>query len=579
MRCLMSRRPMSRRLCPLTWIVLALPLVFYLARVPRFSRLPHNDYYSILSQLTEGDRLRLDPRRLLEIRSNEHRVSLPAVVYALNLWLTRGHNLGLSVFSLVLMAVVFAVLYGLLPADVRGSPAGRLLVGLPLAILCFTPVAAHSVTLGFSGSIWFLSNVFAVAAISALCRRRPLWAVVFTALGALTYSTHLPLWPILFAGAWLLRFDRRRLALLAAAASLGIAFFATFYRTPANSPEPTTGDLLALARYAAVYLGTLFSGDPATAGALGGLGLVASLVFQARTWRSRPPGERVPWLLLQLFAVGNALGTAVGRAGFGVEQALSSRYASVAALFWAGFLTSLGLWLWRRLQPARRYALLALLLPALAVPTYLRGNAVIAGYLNQGTYQPMAALGLLLGVRDDEIAQHGLTPAPKAVWALRDFLRASGHVSFDRPFERPRLAVAAEQLRGRSPRLRGVFSQEQPVDGGCRYMGWAWSSDAEVEEVVLVDRDGRLGADVVTGIFRPDVAEAVDPAALYSGWGGYGTRGCDSVVLLPYVRLAGADDFYALAATDPIRRDWRRRRRQLAHDTVRVDEPDVSEQE
>jgi hypothetical protein len=46
----------------------------------------------------------------------------------------------------------------------------------------------------------------------------------------------------------------------------------------------------------------------------------------------------IPWLCIQLYVCGNAAMAALARSGFGVEQALASRYRALPALFWLAWI-------------------------------------------------------------------------------------------------------------------------------------------------------------------------------------------------------------------------------------------------
>jgi hypothetical protein len=115
------------------------------------------------------------------------------------------------------------------------------------------------------------------------------------------------------------------------------------YQSPPRSPQP----LPAIsqpglhAEYFLTYLGTPF----ATGTALNGrdvaplvgaclLALFAGAAFQV--WRSRRDktllGRALPWLMIAAFSLANVALTTLGRASFGVQQAMESRYVAYAIL-------------------------------------------------------------------------------------------------------------------------------------------------------------------------------------------------------------------------------------------------------
>ncbi len=549
-----------------TWLVIGSPATVYLVELGDFGRLQNNDYYIIVGELVDGESLTRDPARWLALKSNEHRATLPALVYALNMALSDGHNLGLTLFALALLTAVLVMLCRLLPEDVASEPWARAVFGFVLGLFCFTPVAAHNVAMGFSGTQWFSSNACAVAAIGTLTgragsgRTSALWpAVLFGWLGAFCYSTSLMIWPALLAGAAYLRLGLRRLLFLAAGATAVAALFVLSYEVLPYNPEPNPWGLRTLLRYSGIYLGGLFTNDLEAARYLGYLGIagcLASLVlipFLTRTSEDLR-GCFAPWLMIQVYAFVNVVGTAVGRSGFGLPQAMSSRYASVAALFWIGLLTPILIVAWRRRPAAAagRLAALAALAAAvlaMAVPMHRRGGRLIDRFELRGSRQEVAALAVVYEIHDDELLKQTLAPWPVVVWRVREFLRASGHVPFDRAYplrlgERVDPGLLRASDRGR---VRGFCDRVVELDKGlARFGGWAWSPAAAVAEVLLLDAEGTIRGELVTGVHRPDVARAVHADALTAGWEGYGVLGRD---VRAWVRIAGDPGLYPLPTT------------------------------
>ena len=121
--------------------------------------------------------------------------------------------------------------------------------------------------------------------------------------------------------------------------------------------------------------------------AVGGLGLCGLGLFFRPAFRILPfsaprsEQEEPDWffLLLGLYGLGCALMTALGRAGFGVWQASSSRYATTSMLIWSAVLAMLaaqGPRLWRRGGQARRLSIACGLAAVLMVgASFWRGQA------------------------------------------------------------------------------------------------------------------------------------------------------------------------------------------------------------
>ncbi len=552
----------------LLWLLISLPIWAYLVELPSFGRMQSNDYYAILGDLTDGTTLTRDPWRWLNLKSNEHRATLPVLVYGLNIALTNGNNLGLTCFSLLLLTLVLVMLVRALPAEIRSIPWARAVFGFFLAVFCYTPVAAHNVAMGFSGSIWFFSNALSLAAITALTRRAErgrfwaLWPVlVFGIAAAFSHSTHLILWPALVAGGLFLRLSWRRMILLGAGTACVAALFALSYEALPYHPEMNTRHPRALLYYTAVYVGSLFSGELVTARLVGLLGIGVSLIVlgsSALLVFSKSENAKAlrsllaPWLMVLLYGLGNASLTAIGRSGFGEGQAMSSRYGSLAALFWIGCLTPFGLLAWRhRSTLAGRAAgiTLAVLVGLLSVAMYLRGAPVIERFADRASRQGVAAIALVRGIHDDEIIEKTIAPWPVHVWNRRDYLQASGHVPFDREWpilidqeiDPTRFADSLpDGLLGNVDRLVELPS------GVLRLAGWAFGPEVEVAEVLVIDAQNTLRGEIALGIRRHDLVREIHRNALTAGWEGYALPGKGAENLRVFVHLTGDDTLYPL---------------------------------
>ena len=521
-------------------VALLVPALLWLSLLPGFGRLPANDYWGIVTQVVDGDRFSTDALDWLHVKSNEHTVVLPALVYALNVTATGGDNRILSAIALALLLASAALLFRSLPTLPGAHRAVRAGTALALSAFILTPAAAHSIVLGFSGTIWFLANLLAIAAVRALVALadRPTTVrlaglVALGLLGALAYSTNLALWPALLVGAWLLRVPVAQRAVIAFGGGLAFLFVSLTYSRPPHHPEPALTDPTAVARFLAVYLGAPLAADPRLAGALGVAGLLLASLLAALLLARRDDQTRrqvAPWLVLQLYAAGNALGTAVARAELG--GARSSRYASVAILFWLGLAAMIAVSLTEARSRGRRVPgapglLLAGLVLAGVAATWVRGLPVLEQYLERAAGQPLAELALQHDVADDE-ALAVVTPLPQEIRQLRGFLAAARHV----PFDHPATVVYGAPADCRAPTgarsgIEASRISAVRLGGGVFRIEFAWSPPGKTPaELLAVD-----GSGTVRGAVRD-----VSPASVWrlrpagrarQRWAGYVAPGAD----------------------------------------------------
>lgn len=541
------------------WAVILLPLFVYLAELPRFGALQNNDYFgSITSYLGEQRGPVKRAERYFFGRSNEHRIAVPMLVYHANWQLSRGSNRPLSAFALAMMVIVFALLYRSLPPSAKRGPPRRLLFGLLLACFVFTPVAAHNIAMGFSGTMWFLANVAFVAALVVVVRRGRdggvlgLWPVpLFGLVGLFSYSTSLAMWPALLVATLCLRLSwRQHLALVAMAAASYGYYFAT-YASPRNQPGPNTSDARAAIEFFGIYLGGLFTTDLGIAKWLGWVGalLVAGLVGYVLARRRDQLPSLAPWLAIISFGAINAIGTSIGRSSFGDRMGISSRYATLPGFFWVGLLVAAGCLILaaRASDRRRRTALVGLVVVAfgLVAPMYARGLPLLEAFVRRARLQRLAELALVRGHFDAD-ALRTATPAVEQAWQARDVFIRLGHHPFDRPWPQPPSTLAPRAEAPPPGLFGGIDSRARIEDGALRPAGWA-AVEAGTPPIVawaVADAGGHTVGVLVGGMPSPGRARGATDDA-FAGWAGYAV-GVAPEALRVYVRLEGDANWYPL---------------------------------
>lgn len=500
--------------------IVAVPLLAWLVAIPRLGRLHANDWWDVMSKLATGSQLRGDLAAWLAIRSNEHRIPLGALVYRLELWLGGGDNRHLSLWAVALMAVIASGLLALIPTGLAGWP--RWLLAGGLVGLAFTPAAVHCVALGFSGTLWLGANAWALVAVIGLGqildgRERATWWTALAGLAAAaTYSSGLPL-PILLAAAAIVGRASlaSRLALATSAAAMLAVVVLGGQSSPGHHPTPTLDPGL-VAHYLAAWLGSIASSAAAPAAAIGAVGLLAAGWAAVSLLRVDGPRRRrlLPIAVLLAYALGNGLATAVTRAGFGIEQATASRYATLSGLAWASLLLLLG----STGRPGRswRPAVAAMAAMALAVAGAARGLPHLDAFVRRAAAEPMAETAIRLGVHD-QAALRRVTPWPPSIWPVVPVLAARGAVPFDRAADPPvgtRLEVAERLPEGVAGALVHLAAT---ADGAVEVGGWVRGA---ATAVAPVDPAGRVVGEAVLDL--PSLLLHDRPAD--RGIGGYVVR-------------------------------------------------------
>ena len=375
---------------------------------------------------------------------------------------------------------------------------------------------------------------------------------------ALTFSSHLALWPTLLLGALALRLPRRRIAILGAAAMLAVAIYAGLGGQFATATVREPADPVVLLVYLGRFLGGLFGRDATISCVVGWAGVVVAAALGWTLWRRGPEAAaRTPlvfWTMVQLYAAANGLLAGLGRADRGELQPTVSRYALYPALFWlatAVLFTLLRSDAWTARRRRRALAILGLFLLASASSMTARAESEIAVFLNRGHRQVVTERALQWDAWDLELLGATMSQRPEKVVELLDVLRGLGHVPFDRPAPPwpERKVVRTERSGASSAELEGLFGSVQSTRDPAivRVRGWVRSPGPVVEEVVFVDVRGDRRSWIAAGLPPPRLeADPDDGHEGGSGWEGFVRRDGPQIVWRPLVRLRGEEFFHPL---------------------------------
>lgn len=278
---------------------------------------------------------------------NEHRILVPNLLMlaldALGGWTPVREQL----LSLVMLALTQLAVWRIVRRTVPTALRGIAFLGATVLLLGLAQF--ENLSWGFQMA-WFLCNLGVVTVVLLLTgprvsTRDVLLAAAVALAASVSSSQGLVAWPVGLVA--LVLVPRRAVARAGFWVVLG-ALTVAIVRAGAPHGDAAGAAQLAhpggIIRYALVYLGTpLTLGLGATIalaagavlvvwlGALAGLALRAGLRLRVRL---------APWLALAAYPLLAVVPTALARAGFGVEQAGSSRYTSVATLGWIAALVA-----------------------------------------------------------------------------------------------------------------------------------------------------------------------------------------------------------------------------------------------
>lgn len=512
--------------------ILTITTTLYLVATS-YSNLPYWDGWSQIEVVANGQSP-FSPAWLWELH-NEHRLVLPKLFLAIDLRLFQARQ----VFLLASIFVIQLLHWGLLSWSMRalGGWRGALWrTGAGLAAFClFCPSQRENFVWGFQ-VCFVLPQLFATVSFVALLlywaesqrppEERPsskfLVVSVLAALAA-TYSlaNGTLLWPLLLVAALYLRLRMAAILSFVVTGVLSTALYFYRYVRPEDhaSPIASLGAPVALFKYWAVYFLSAWShrgmGDSEGI-ALVGLTVVAALLLPALSYVGAFRPFAIQLALTMAFCLGTALITAAGRVNFGIVQAFSSRYQTVALLFWCCVgLLWLGCAFFAR--PQMRYGFLVLQVCLLAI--FVRG-AVIAQYpvremRRHAFAQNAIAASLLTGIYDPETLSESY-PEMGLLRKVVPYMKANRLSVFSddagselgKPLESIFPLASPEDCAGS---FESVVRVDDPSGRGLRILGWAIDRKRRDPALTVVaTTDGVITGLGAVGKWRPDV-RAVEP--------------------------------------------------------------------
>jgi hypothetical protein len=227
--------------------------------------------------------------------------------------------------------------------------------------------------------------------------------------------------------------------------------------------------------------------------------------------------------------------TALGRLGFGAEQALTSRYSVALGVFWTGLV--MGLWPpaaqrigvsvrsgGRRVDATGMAFVTVLLVFALCAGLAESPSQALQNHLRSRS-EP-ALVSYAARVQDDDAlrATHPIPEPSRLILPLLDWLRAE-RLGPWHAGPGDELDDAQRPVRGASrlPACRGSVDSTTRLPDGLRLNGWiaAPAATKPWRGLGVVDARGRPDGLGLTGFFRPDVKASGGSSSERSGFVAY----------------------------------------------------------
>lgn len=429
---------------------------------------------------------------------NEHRMPIPKLLLLADLYWFHARQVLLLASIFVIQFLQLLLLAWSMRA-LAGWRGALWRTGVGLGAFClFCPSQWENLTWGFQ-VCFVLPGLFASVSFIGLLlywirSREPtshasshwkyLLLSVAAALGA-TWSlvNGNLLWPLLLAAALLLQLRLTAVLSYAIAGALSSAAYLYNYARPwyAVNSTKTPGNML---QYLAAYFGSSWVGSSfrlAEVVGVTGLAVCFLLFLWLRSYVRSCRPFNVQLVLTLFFCVGTGLITSLGRSGFGISQAFSSRYQTVSLLFWC----CVGLLLLGAVSALRRRSSFAvllsqvILLAIMLVGTKYAEIPLIRARV-RGFKLNAAAMSLVTNVPDVEQLRWAYGE-PDHLVTITPYMRQEGLSVFaepdswllGKPLESAFSPAPSNQCTGElesSVAMSGVVARPPAL----RITGWAW---------------------------------------------------------------------------------------------------------
>ena len=531
----------------LSWILIlcgiaTIGLAIYVTTVS-YSSLPYSDSWREIDPVV----LHISPIApdWLRAQINEHRLVLPKLFLAADLRWFHARQTFLLVSILVIQFLHLVLLAWSM--RVLGGWTGALWrTGTGLAAFClFCPSQWENFVWGFQ-VCFVLPGLFATLSFVMLllywmrsraaltdCSRYLVASILAAVAATYSLANGNLLWPLLVCAAILLRLRLSAILSFAVTGAISTSLYLFHYVRPPQhaSIESSVRSPLQLLRYTAAYLGSAWVREVPRPAEIVGLAAllvatVLTLFFWSRPRRIAPfPAQMA---LTMLFCVGTAFITSLGRLNFGIAQAFSSRYQTVALLFWCCIGLS-GLWLAARDNSIRLAGLvLQLCLLTILARSAWRAPASIREARAHGFELNAAATALIEGIDDPgQIYYVGLV-RPQYIFAIDHVLKEQrlSIYSDDRAALPGKPLTAAFRIDSGKSCLGAIESATTAAGEGpsaIRVTGWAWDNlDHKPPSYMVFANGGIISGLGAVGDWRsPASIGHPNVASAYVGFTGY----------------------------------------------------------
>ncbi|WP_231957380.1 hypothetical protein [Paraburkholderia tropica] len=469
---------------------------------------------------------------------NEHRLFFSRLIFFADVRYFGGRNVLDLTANIVLAALLALLIYRIAMRHAGQSRQTRMVAAGAALAFCFSWMQVENFSWGFQ-SQWFAVYLFGLCAfhaldLSELARQRAAPTVSFgwfaTAIGAavmaaLSMASGVLVAPVLVVQAAYLRITRKRgLVLVLATLAIWVGYFTNWHSSAPNGGlrDSLLHHPLGVLAYGLLYIGSpiTWSGFGAKSGLIWGAVLLLGLVYSAWLALRRRAVTASALLAMPVFVCGNALITAAGRVGFGLETATSSRYTTAPLIMTASLIAFL--WL-NETRPERRKCIAGIFAIALAIVAVAQRTVFHSAH---GALYAKQVAGLALRSHVYDATYTGvLFPDAGVLKSLAKPAEAMGLSIFSPDqtdfFTPPSTISTTAQCTGTIDSVTHTATPDR-----LAATGWMYDTHAKrfITSIVIADMNGKVVGTGIAGAVRGDLKSLTGSNNPEGGWVGFFKR-------------------------------------------------------
>lgn len=466
---------------------------------------------------------------------NEHRVFLSRILFWIDIHFFDGASYFLICCNFFLMTAISYVFYKYIDNLFKNDLDIKLPLILTTIIISFSWIQNNNITWGFQ-SQFFLAYLIPLISFYFLAKhvetkqyRFFLLAIISGILSVFTMGNGILALPLLIILGMFIGLTRYKLFILIVITILTLYLYFLNYLAPSGHGSlketilhHTTEFILYVLTYLGGPFGKIFGSSKLIFTQMFGmLFVLSSLHFVVLAFKKKANVFIFSLLIFLCYIGGTALGTSGGRAIFGLEQALESRYMTPSLMGWITLLILCTYFYEKRVNAIKYLKILLIIIPLL----FLYKQTKALKYKSDSD-QMFAALALELSIHDEEFTKN-IFPNYNWLCTLAEEPKKQNLSIFGNKNIKDIPLMLKENIQelpvndfiGSLDEIQIINNEEQFY----RVRGWIFDEKYKSipDNGFIVNENGQIVGYILTGFDRPDVSNVIDKKARYSGYYGY----------------------------------------------------------